>query len=195
MARITDPEKLNRIKECTMDLIVRNGYSGITIAAIASEAQVSTGYLYRHFAGKDELIGTLVVENFETLQETVNRLLDESDDVSTVVRFYFKALFEIANSSPTKARFISSLYRDARFRKDARDKSILNVPAIAGRILQKGRASSEINTKTSVQEIMLFLLNLPLDYILQRFDESAAPIAFSDKEIDRLLEMCMRALA
>jgi len=195
MARITDPEKLNRIKECTMDLIVRNGYSGITIAAIASEAQVSAGYLYRHFKGKDELISSLVIENFETLQRTVNRLLDESTDITTVVRYYFKALFEIANTSPTKARFISSLYRDARFRKDARDKSILNVPAIAGRILHKGQRSGEIGPETSVTEIMLFLLNLPLDYILQQFDEKSGVRTFSDKEIRRLVDMCMRALA
>ncbi len=195
MARITDPEKLNRIKECTMDLIVRNGYSGITIAAIASEAQVSAGYLYRHFKGKDELISSLVIENFETLQRTVNRLLDESTDITTVVRYYFKALFEIANTSPTKARFISSLYRDARFRKDARDKSILNVPAIADRILHKGQRSGEIGPETSVTEIMLFLLNLPLDYILQQFDEKSGVRTFSDKEIRRLVDMCMRALA
>lgn len=195
MARITDPEKLNRIKECTMDLIVRNGYSGITIAAIASEAQVSAGYLYRHFKGKDELISSLVIENFETLQRTVNRLLDESKDITTVVRYYFKALFEVANTSPTKARFISSLYRDARFRKDARDKSILNVPAIADRILHKGQRSGEIGPETSVTEIMLFLLNLPLDYILQQFDEKSGVRTFSDKEIRRLVDMCMRALA
>lgn len=193
MARITDPEKLNRIKECTMDLIVRNGYSGITIAAIAGEAQVSAGYLYRHFTGKDELISTLVIENFETLQKTVHGLLDESMDITMVVQYYFRALFEIANADPTKARFISILYRDARFREEARDKSILKIPAIAERILRKGQATGEINAQTTVPEIMLFLLNLPIDYIFQRLEEKLQ-IPFTDNEVLRLAGMCMRAL-
>ena len=123
MARITDPQKLNRIKECTMDLIVQNGYNGVTIAAIASDAKVSTGYLYRHFKGKDELISFLVLENFQFLQQTVNQLLDESHDILTVVRYYFSALFDMANTMPTKARFISVLFRDSRFRQVARNQS------------------------------------------------------------------------
>lgn len=194
MARITDPEKLNRIKECTMDLIVRNGYSGITIAAIAGEAQVSAGYLYRHFSGKDELVSTLVLENFETLQKTVSRLLDESADIATVVRYYFSALFEIANLYPTKARFISILYRDARFREEARQQSILKIPEIAERLLHKGISTQEIDARASVQEIMLFLLNLPIDYIFQRLEGGSEPRPFEEAEISRLAEMCMRAL-
>jgi len=42
---------------------------------------------------------------------------------------------------------------------------------------------------------MLFLLNLPLDYILQRFEEKSGVKFFSDQEIRRLADMCMRALA
>lgn len=193
MARITDPDKLNRIKESTMNLIVRNGYSGITIAAIASEAQVSAGYLYRHFKGKDELISSLVLENFETLQSTVSRLLEESMDITTVVQYYFRALFEIANTDPTKARFISILYRDSRFRQDAQDKSILKIPAIAERILLKGQKTGEINSRTTVPEIMLFLLNLPIDYIFQRLEEKHQK-PFVDDEVLRLAGMCMGAL-
>lgn len=193
MARITDPDKLNRIKESTMDLIVRNGYSGITIAAIATEAQVSAGYLYRHFKGKDELISSLVLENFETLQSTVSRLLEESMDITTVVQYYFRALFEIANTDPTKARFISILYRDSRFRQDAQDKSILKIPAIAERILLKGQKTGEINSRTTVPEIMLFLLNLPIDYIFQRLEEKHQK-PFADDEVLRLAGMCMGAL-
>lgn len=193
MARITDPDKLNRIKDSTMNLIVRNGYSGITIAAIASEAQVSAGYLYRHFKGKDELISSLVLENFETLQSTVSRLLEESGDITTVVQYYFRALFEIANTDPTKARFICILYRDSRFRQDAQDKSILKIPAIAERILLKGQKTGEINSRTTVPEIMLFLLNLPIDYIFQRLEEKHQK-PFADDEVLRLAGMCMGAL-
>lgn len=177
-----------------MDLIVRNGYNGITIAAIASEAQVSAGYLYRHFKGKDELISYLVIENFETLQNTINALLEESNDITTVIRYYFGALFEIASSSPTKARFISILYRDSLFRREVGGKTILKIPEIAKRVQQKGQQTEEINSQITVPEIMLFLLNLPIDYISQRLEEGPAMKPFTVQEIDRLAGMCMRAL-
>ncbi len=194
MARITDPEKLNRIKECTMDLLVRNGYSGITIAAIANEAKVSTGYLYRHFAGKDELISSLVIEHFEILPRTVIRLLDENTDITTIIRYFFGALFEMANTAPTKTRFISVLYRDPHFREEARSKSILKIPAIAERILRIGQQTNEINAQISVPEVMLFLLNLPIDYMFQRLEDGIDMKPFTEEEITRLAGMCMRAL-
>ncbi len=195
MARITDPEKLNRIKNSTMELLVRNGYSGITIAAIAFEARVSVGYLYRHFRGKNELINYLVLENFDYLQQTVNLLLDQSDDVATVVRFYMGALFEIANEAPTKARFIGILFRDPHFRMEAQGKNILNIPLIAERILLKGQQTHEIDPKVSISEIMLFLLNIPIDFMTQRLGADGSSAPFTEEEITRIAGMCMRALA
>ncbi len=195
MARITDPNKLNRIKECTMDLLVRNGYSGITIAAIAHEAQVSAGYLYRHFKGKDDLISYLVLENFDYLQTRVNLLLDQSDDVATVVRYYLGALFDIANTTPTKARFISVLFRDPHFRKEARGKNILKIPEIAERIHIKGQATKEFDPQVSVSEIMLFLLNVPIDFMAQRLEQVGGYAPFTEQELNRLSGMCMRALS
>lgn len=194
MARVTDPEKLNRIKECTMNLIVRNGYNGITIAAIAGEAHVSVGYLYRHFEGKDELINFLVSESFESLRRTVSHLLDESADITTVVLYYFGALFEMANTAPIKARFISILYRDARFREEAREQSILQIPDIAERLLYKGIETGEFNPQITVPEIMLFLLNLPIDYLFQRLEGQLGPAAITEEETHKLATMCLRAL-
>lgn len=194
MARITDPEKLNRIKESTMELLVRNGYSGITIAAIAFEARVSVGYLYRHFKGKNELINYLVLENFDYLQKTVNLLLDQSADIATVIRFYMGALFEIANTAPNKARFIGVLFRDPHFRKEAQGRNVLDIPEIAERIRLKGQITHEINPAVSSAEIMLFLLNIPIDFITQRLGSSNST-PFTDEEITRLAGMCLRALA
>lgn len=194
MARVTDPEKLNRIKESTMNLIVRNGYNGITIAAIAGEAQVSAGYLYRHFKGKDELINFLVSESFESLRGTVSHLLDENTDITTVVLYYFGALFDMANTAPIKSRFISILYRDARFREEARGQSILRIPDIAEKLLKKGIETGEFNPQTTVSDIMLFLLNLPIDYMFQRLEGQQGPAAITGEETSKLAAMCLRAL-
>lgn len=195
MARITDPEKLNRIKDSTMELLVRNGYSGITIAAIAFEARVSVGYLYRHFKGKNALISYLVLENFDYLLKTVNLLLDQSEDITTVVRYYMGALFEMANTFPNRARFIGVLFRDPHFRKEAQGKNILDIPEIAERIRLKGQLTHEIDSQVSNSEVMLFLLNIPIDFMSQRLGNSGTSAPFTEEEINRLAGMCMRALA
>lgn len=69
MARITDPTKLEKIKKAAMELVVRHGYRGISIGAIAKKAGVSTGYLYRHYNGKSDLIQDLIDNNFKTFEE------------------------------------------------------------------------------------------------------------------------------
>lgn len=194
MARVTDPQKLARIRDCTMDLIVRNGYAGITIAAVASNAGVSVGYLYRHYAGKDELVTDLVIQNFETLRQTVTALLEQSTDIAEVVRYYLTVLFSLAETEPIKARFISILYRDVRFREIARAQKLLNIPEVAARLLEKGQLTGEIRQDATVDEAMLFLLNLPLDYLFLRLEGDRGPEDFSAATIRRLSEMCLKAL-
>lgn len=194
MTRVTDPDKLNRIKNCTMDLIVRSGYSGMTIATIASEAGVSAGYLYRHFAGKDDLIKALVIENFHVLSNTVDQLLEESNDITSIVGYYLDTLFDMAITTPIKARFVSALIKDPRYRMEAREKQVLNIPEIAARLLRKGHQTGEINAEVTVRETMLFLLSLPLDYIAQELDEDHGSDGFSPVARQRLARMCLKAL-
>lgn len=194
MARVTDPQKLDRIRACTMDLIVRNGFAGITIAAVAEKAGVSVGYLYRHYAGKDELVTDLVVQNFETLRQTVTGMLAQSESVAAVVRYYLTQLFILAEQEPVKARFISVLFRDVRFREIARGKRLLNIPEVAASLLAKGRATGEIREDVTVPEVMLFLLNLPLDYIFVNLEEAQPSPAFTEAHIHRLTAMCLKGL-
>ena len=52
--RITDTNKIERIKTETKILIVEKGYHGASIAEIAIRADVSDGYLYRHYKNKSE---------------------------------------------------------------------------------------------------------------------------------------------
>ena len=52
--RETDLEKLEEVKLVALKMIVEKGYHGATISLIAKKAGVSDGYLYRHYANKNE---------------------------------------------------------------------------------------------------------------------------------------------
>ncbi len=58
------PEIRDRVLEAAEEIFATRGYSGATMALIAKRAGVSTGNVYRYFAGKDELFDELFPESF-----------------------------------------------------------------------------------------------------------------------------------
>lgn len=62
--QILKPELRQRVLDAAEGEFAEAGYRGATMAAIAARAGVSTGNLYRYFAGKDALFGTLFPTEF-----------------------------------------------------------------------------------------------------------------------------------
>jgi AcrR family transcriptional regulator len=77
MAQYQKDEVRERILEAALDHLAREGYAGCSIAAIARDAGLSVGNLYRYFAGKDELVAAaLPAALLDTLAATATgRLL------------------------------------------------------------------------------------------------------------------------
>ena len=75
MARKIDEDKIARVKEATMQTIVENGIEATTIAMIAKKAQVSGGYLYRTYSGKQDLINELYSDKAAAIYKELEFLL------------------------------------------------------------------------------------------------------------------------
>lgn len=63
-----------RIERAALEVFVREGVDGATTRAIAAEAGVSEGALYRHYRSKDELAITL----FMTVHRRLSNLIEET---------------------------------------------------------------------------------------------------------------------
>lgn len=63
-----------RIERAALEVFVRDGVDAATTRAIAAEAGVSEGALYRHYRSKDELAITL----FMTVHRRLSTLIEES---------------------------------------------------------------------------------------------------------------------
>ncbi|SRR5579885_888959 len=63
-----------RIGRAAMRLFVEKGVDGTGIRDIARAAGLSEGALYRHYAGKDELVWRLFAEGFEGFARELERL-------------------------------------------------------------------------------------------------------------------------
>ena len=62
MARITDQRKIERLKYSTMKLVVERGFGGASVALIAKEANVASGYFYLHYISKYEMVNSILQE-------------------------------------------------------------------------------------------------------------------------------------
>ncbi|MDB5405775.1 MAG: Transcriptional regulator [Rhodospirillales bacterium] len=63
-----------RIETTALLLFVEKGVAGTTIRDIALAADVSEGALYRHYAGKDELVWTLFSRHYGAFAATLDEL-------------------------------------------------------------------------------------------------------------------------
>lgn len=81
-----------RIERAALEVFVREGVDAATTRAIASEAGVSEGALYRHYRSKDELAASL----FMTVHRRLSTLIEDSaaeadgirDKAAAIVRAY-----------------------------------------------------------------------------------------------------------
>jgi AcrR family transcriptional regulator len=79
MARKVVPEKMEAAKEkiisATMDVIIDDGLSKLTLANVARKAGITKAAIYWYFSGKDELIGAMAATLRETFIGGVKQLV------------------------------------------------------------------------------------------------------------------------
>src|SRR5215831_10614916 len=68
------PSAKHRIEQAALPLFVQKGVAATSIRDIAAAAGVSEGALYRHFAGKDELVAALFSERYAALARQLEAL-------------------------------------------------------------------------------------------------------------------------
>ncbi len=75
-SRIRDADRtIALLKQATIEQLISNGFSGLSIIPIIKKAGVSRGALFHHFASKDELIAAAFED---LLEEFANRMRDIS---------------------------------------------------------------------------------------------------------------------
>lgn len=193
MARVTEPMKMERIKNATMEIMAEAGYGGLSIAKISKKAGVSSGYLYLHYSGKEELVLDIIDANLHLVRDRI--LYANNAQVQTVYDFLYNIIdnfFELANSEPILARFITKLALELSVPTKAKEQQKQEMNKIAETILTLGRKTGEIDSQMTYREIELVFFTLPFRYIDLEFDENKNK-KFTKKEIERLTEICMKA--
>lgn len=134
-----DQTKIERIRNASVEVISEHGILGGSVASIAERADVSVGYLYRHYPGKTELINDLLENALNAITDRIHALIRETDDIERIVGGIVGFLIESAADNPAKHKFLIMLLNDF---------SVEIKPESRKRIIEIGEVLLETGQKT-----------------------------------------------
>jgi AcrR family transcriptional regulator len=164
MARKIDEAKLVRIKQATMKTIVDVGIEKTTIAMIAKNANVSGGYLYRLYSGKQALINELYLEKINSLNIELEFLIGlNQTSIASILQAFVQNRIVYAQNEPEGSMFFYQLLHNDNFilSNELKEKSILLMETIK----KIGKQTGEIATNISLFQIQYHIIVYVIDYL------------------------------
>jgi AcrR family transcriptional regulator len=150
-------EMRQRILEGAHHVMLRGGYHGTTMPAIAAEADVSVGLLYRYFDSKEELYlamcEAVTQAQLDDLAVQMSRISDPSERLAAAVRTYIESL-----AAEGWGAIVTAGWAEAEMKPALRDllrRRCDQVRAFAAMFLREGIAAGEVEPTLDVEEFTL----------------------------------------
>jgi len=170
MARITDKNKIERLKQSTMKLVVENGFGGASAALISKDAGVAAGYFYMHYKGKYEMVNAIFQEVYQEFIILFEELEPDNapflESIETIIHRFVK----LANTEPIKVKFLYVLSNDYSFAIDPTIRE--NNFQVIKKLKERGQKSNCLDPRITEDDLYLILFINSLQYINQRFKKS-----------------------
>lgn len=192
MSKQIDATKLEKIRESAISLISRNGLANASVAHIAQEAGVSTGYLYRHYAGKEELLNDLLDRILIRISDRIAQLAQELTGMPEAVEGIVRYIFETAEQQPDHVRFCLNLQNDLSV--PISHQVIDRLKALCGDIREKGQRTGMIARDITAEDLYITLLCVPLQYVGVRLRAAFKPFVADEAEVNHVAALCLSAI-
>lgn len=190
--RIVDTKKIESIKNETKILIVEKGYHGASIAEIAKRANVSDGYLYRHYKNKSALVSDILEIQLKQFHDYIFELIDKEKTVHAVLQGIIKFLFNLSKKEPYAIKFAHMLVYDHEFEYPKSRHAAIN--KLSKDILDLGKKTGEILQNNREIDIQLTILTIPVKFIEYSQKGYYEQMLTDKEEIERITKLCMNAL-
>lgn len=190
MARITDQNKVQRLKQSTMKLVVEKGFGGASAALISKDAQVASGYFYMHYEGKYEMVNSILHEVYNEVLVHFEDFVQQGYSFWETVEKITRHFIEIANTEPVKIKFLYVLTNDYSFVLEKEIKE--NTYRIINRLREMGQESGDLDGNISGDDLYLILLATIFQYINLHFKRNETKI--QEKETEHLLYLIRKLL-
>ncbi|MEO1053496.1 MAG: TetR/AcrR family transcriptional regulator [Bacteroidota bacterium] len=192
MARITNEATLKHVKDVAMQMVVKTGYEQATIARIAEKANVSTGYIYRHYKGKTEMIKSIYEERIQKYRQYFSDIIDQSDSVASVVRELVHILYKNAKAKNIIYKFIFTIDHQHIFEVSP---SLFDISkAMCEKVYEKGWATGEIGKDVNAEMIFIVFFSVPQKLIAKRIKETGSRDSITEEDEKMVCELCMKLI-
>ena len=164
MARKIDDDKIARIKAATMKTIVDYGIESTTIAMIAKNANVSGGYLYRSYSGKQDLINELYDEKISSLYQELEFLIAlNNTSIEPLISAFVQNRVVYSINEPIASKFFYQLLHNDNFSMTEylKDKSL----SLMKTIKEIGVNANEISNNVSLYQLYYHIFVYVVDFI------------------------------
>jgi len=193
MARIVDESKLERVHDAAMSLIVQKGYGGASISSIAKEAQVSEGYLYRFYLGKEELVNVLLNAKIKEISDIIESCLDKHEEATVVINKLLLSLCSVGLHNPNQIKFLYVMLGSYNFSISDKIKTLLL--EICTRMKNLAEEQNVVQKNMELDHFFNMVIIYPVQYMNLRIKEFTRPGGFTEKDRDSLIEFVMKSLS
>ncbi|MGL4781216.1 MAG: TetR/AcrR family transcriptional regulator [Bacteroidales bacterium] len=188
MARRIDETKIERIREAALEIISESGILNCSVAMIAQQANVSVGYLYRHYPSKDDLIAFLLKNSLEVINDRIASLLEQEVSLEDLVRGVITLIGETAISEPAKIKFFIIVFND--FSYGINPALTEQVRTLSQQVIDIYGAKGLLNPQLQAVDVFTTLIGMPFQYFSVYFKG-----LFEQKETDSFIIEHMIQLA
>lgn len=188
MARRIDETKIERIREAALEIISESGILNCSVAMIAQQANVSVGYLYRHYPSKDDLIAFLLKNSLEVINDRIASLLEQEVSLEDLVRGVITLIGETASSEPAKIKFFIIVFND--FSYGINPALTEQVRTLSQQVIDIYGAKGLLNPQLQAVDVFTTLIGMPFQYFSVYFKG-----LFEQKEKDSFIIEHMIQLA
>ncbi len=191
MARITDQNKIERLKQSTMKLVVEKGFGGASAALIASDAKVASGYFYMHYKGKYEMVNAILQEVYQEVFGKLEELIEHDTPFAETIEKLIRHFVRIANAEPIKFKFLYVLTNDYNFIIDSQIRE--NTLKLIEKLREIGLTCGFLNKSLSIDDLYLILVITTMQYINQIYKYSEQDV-ITEEDIKHLLHLFIKFL-
>lgn len=192
MARITDQNRIERLKHSTMKLVVEHGFGGASASLIAKDAEVASGYFYMHYKGKYEMVNSLLHDVYQEVVSKFEELTNNGSTFDEIIDKMIRHFFALANAEPIKLKFLYVLINDYSFAIDSEMRD--NIFKIINVLVFDGYSSGQLDKNVSEADLYLYVIINTIQYINQCYKNAGKQIIFEKKDEDHLIYLTRKIL-
>jgi AcrR family transcriptional regulator len=168
------------IIEAAGKILTVSGVSGLTIKNLAKEMKFSESAIYRHFTSKEEIIVAMLEYLAETLNESLNKTIQEGNNSEAKFRAIFKCLINFFVKNP---HFVVAVFSDGLLEESQRiNEMLLKLMNVKMKylmpIIMEGQQQNVFTNAITTEEMMHIVMG---SFKLQMFKWRTANFQFDLK--------------